>query len=278
MQSIALSPKGVDIPMAELSKVASAISRQLAGDLKRYWDVSGIVSPFEDSSQAHGGAWQILVVPDAHGRGGMHSIPERCNEPVIAVVQYQPDTMWSLAASHEAIEMLLDPLGANFRQGPDPRGSGKQVNFLLEVCDPCQSLGCAYALDGVWLSDFVLPSFYQSAGSAAPYTLKNKVLSPLSVTMDGVLSWQELDSNDWHQLDAAGFKGPVPASDVIGALAGMNFRGAFNRRGRNYPGHLVSDAELRKNKARIIAVAKKAHASELIRSVALNRFCKEHDL
>ncbi len=278
MQSIALSPRGVEIPMAELSKVASAISRQLAGDLARHWNVSAIVTPFADAGQAPFGAWQIFVVPDAHGQGGMHSIPAHVDEPVIAIVQHQPQAMWSLAASHEAIEMLLDPLGASFRSGPDPRGSGKQVNFLMEVCDPCQSFGCAYALDGVWVSDFVLPSFYDSAGGPAPYTLKDNVLSPLSVTADGVLSWQEPGSSDWHQLSAAGFRGPVPQADVLGALAGINLRGAFDRRGGDYPGHLVTKAELRENRARIAAVAKRSLACEQQRRAALEKFCQEHGL
>lgn len=278
MQPIALSPRGVDIPMAELSKVAAALTRQLMGDLQRCWGGAGIVSPFADAADAPGGAWQILVVPDAAGRGGMHSIPQHIDEPVIAIVQHQPNTMWSLAASHEAIEMLLDPLGASFRDGPDPRGSGKRVRFLMEVCDPCQSFGCAYALDGVWVSDFVLPSFYQVSGGTAPYTLKNNVLSPLSVTADGVLSWQDPDSGDWHQLDAAGFKGPVHQSDVLGALAGINWRGAFDRRSGTYPGHLVADAELRKNKARIAAVAKRERAAEARRHAALEKFCKANGL
>lgn len=278
MQNIALSPQGISIPMPELSRIAAAISQQLAGDVNRFWGVSGIVTAFDDARHAPGGSWQILIVPDAHGRGGMHSVPAHCDEPVIAVVQYQPDTMWSLAASHEAIEMLLDPLGASFRPGPDPRGSAKAVNFLLEVCDPCQSFGCAYALDGVWLSDFVLPSFYQSGGGAAPYTLKNNVLSPLSVTADGVLSWQESDTGDWYQLNAAGFKGPVPTSAVTQALVGMNMRGAFDRRESDYAGHLVTASELRKNKARIAAVAKQAGQREARRTAALDMFCKKQGL
>jgi hypothetical protein len=70
----------------------------------------------------------------------------------------------------------------------------------------------------------------------------------------------------------------VPAADVLGALAGMNIRGAFDRRNRDYPGHMVRDAELRKNRARIAAVARKARASEAARSAALDRFCSAHGL
>ena len=260
MQTIALSPQGVDIPQVELSRVAAAISRQLARDLRNHWDVAGIVVPFPDADDAPGDAWQILVVEDAGGRGGMHSVPAHSSEPVIAIVQYQRDTMWSMAASHEAIEMLLDPLGASFMAGPDPRGSGKEVKFLMEVCDPCQSFGCAYALDGVWVSDFVLPSFYRSSGGTAPFTFRNSVLSPLSVTAGGVLSWQDPKSRNWYQLTPAGFKGPVPEADVMAALVGMNVRGAFDRREKDYRGHMVTDAELHANEARIAAVAEKFRA------------------
>jgi hypothetical protein len=278
MQPIALAPRGVSIPMSELSKIAGAISQQLARDVAPHWHVSGIVMPFEHASDAPGEYWQILVVPDAHGVGGMHSRPERSDEPVIAIVQHQAKGMWSLAASHEAIEMLIDPLGANFRTGPDPRGSGKTVKFLVEVCDPCQSLGCAYALNGVWVSDFVLPSFYQNGGTSGPFTLKENVWSPLSVTSGGILSWQETDTGSWHQLSPTGFKGPIPESEVMQALQGANLRGAVDRRNGDYAGHLVADKELREQKARIAAVEKSAQQRAKRRNAALEKFCAQHGL
>lgn len=61
---------------------------------------------------------------------------------------------WSQSFSHEALEMLVDPTTAVVYsyQGQTPP---------LEVADPVEE--DAYRLDGVWASDFVLPTYFAGA-------------------------------------------------------------------------------------------------------------------
>ncbi len=61
---------------------------------------------------------------------------------------------WSQSFSHEALEMLVDPTTAVVY-------SYQGETAPLEVSDPVEAH--AYRLDGVWVSDFVLPAYFAGA-------------------------------------------------------------------------------------------------------------------
>ncbi len=61
---------------------------------------------------------------------------------------------WSQPFSHEVAEMLVDPTAA-----VDYTVDG--VSSQLEIADPVEDH--AYRLDGVWVTDFVLPSYFAGA-------------------------------------------------------------------------------------------------------------------
>ncbi len=278
MQTIALSPRGIDIQPEELTRVAAAISQQLTSDVMHHWGVAAVVTAYPKFADAPGDAWQILVVDDAVGRGGMHSRPSHPDEPVISIVQYQEDMLWSLAASHEAIEMLVDPLGNKFMTGPSPR-DGSEVDFLVEVCDPCQSLACAYPVAGAWMSDFVLPSFYRAGNLGAPYSFKKKVQTPLSIAAGGALSWRESASGDWYQLSAESgpstIEGPLKDEDVMHSDPSSNLRGLFDRRKGSHVGFVAPKADIRKTLALRAAVSEQASADRTRRADAIDAFIVE---
>jgi hypothetical protein len=72
--------------------------------------------------------------------------------------------IWSVAVSHELLEMLADPLG-NYYSDPLPPPDGlpgapslRRVVYLLEVCDPCPT--SVYVINGVKVADFVRPDYF----------------------------------------------------------------------------------------------------------------------
>ncbi len=65
---------------------------------------------------------------------------------------------WTVALSHEAIELVGDPLNNLLVQGPHPFDRRHLVFHMFELCDAVQSE--TYELDGVLLSNFVLPDYF----------------------------------------------------------------------------------------------------------------------
>src|SRR5262249_14426455 len=95
-------------------------------------------------------------------------------------------------------EMLADPFGKVFSTGPSLRPGQGTVEYLVEVCDPCQDAGFGYPVNGVTVSDFVLPAFYKAFG-AGRYSFAGNVTEPRDVLRGGYVSWRDPVSGEWSQ-------------------------------------------------------------------------------
>lgn len=242
MQPIALVPRGLTIPATELAEVSSAIQIQLMRDFGPAWGVQASCVAYPSLVDVPSGYLPIFVVPDAKGKAGMHYPAAHPDEPPFAIVTYQTNLMWSCAASHEVIELLVDPTGARFVIGQSPIASGAMVSFLVEACDPCQDIAFAYQVDGqhaALVSDFCLPSYYGLGLSTAPFSFRGSVLAPFSVGIGGYLSWRD-DAGEWFQLRSiagpAQVFGPLSAADVLGDQPPPSYRGWLDRLVTGYAG------------------------------------------
>lgn len=241
MQSIALVPRGMQIDASEMARVASAIQIQLTRDFAPAWGIDAVCTAFPNVGSVPAGYLHVLVVPDAGGKAGFHGHVN--GQPAFAVVQYAADGTWSVAASHEVIEMLVDPRGDRLVQGPDPINAHGRVHYLMEICDPCQGQPFSYQVDhnhSAAVADFCLPSFYGLGSAGPPYSKRGNVPTSFSVSNGGVLSYRTSDSK-WFQLQAVG--GPTRIVQVDpDALFGAsgddihNFRGALDRHVKRYLG------------------------------------------
>lgn len=175
------------VNMAELSRVAGALQQQVQRDFAPVWGVTATIDafPFE---QIPAGCWPIIVqgVIEAPGSAGLHHT--EADDTPYALVLYG-DT-WSLAASHECLEMLADPSGSRRIAAESLIPHQRRVEYLLEVCAPCASIETAYAIHDVIVSDFCTPRFYGSShGDGGGYSFSGTIRQPLQVLASGSLTW-----------------------------------------------------------------------------------------
>jgi hypothetical protein len=241
MLSIALVAEGIDHVRPSLSEVASALQIQLMRDAGPPWNATATCTAYASRSDVPSTYALLLVVPDTQGDGGFHTAPPGQNLPPSAQVDYTSDGTWTISASHEAIEMLIDPTGGRFQEGQHPTDPGKTVQFLVEACDPCQDPSFAYQVDAqhsVLVSDFCLPAFYGIKPKGSPFTHQKSVAAPLRVARGGYLSWLE-GGKQWFQLSAVSGPttiGPIDPHDVLRNTGDANLRGALDRmHGRHGP-------------------------------------------
>ena len=83
--------------------------------------------------------------------------------------------------------MLADPLGKEFATGPSLLPDQGTVEYLIEVCDPCQEAAYGYAVNGVVLSDFILPTYYKAFGDGR-YSFAGNITEPRRVLPGGYVS------------------------------------------------------------------------------------------
>jgi hypothetical protein len=107
---------------------------------------------------------------------------------------------WSLTASHEMLEMLADPFGKRVIPGKSPKPDQGRVEFLVEVCDPCEGDAFAYTVNDILVSDFITPHFYDpKQADGVRYSFTGAIKEPRQILQDGYISWRDPVSNHWWQ-------------------------------------------------------------------------------
>ncbi|HEX9444830.1 MAG TPA: hypothetical protein VGA73_11955 [Candidatus Binatia bacterium] len=183
------------VGFADLSMVSAAIQKQVVRDFGPVWNVTATIDAFATLDDVPVGYWPIIVV-EAVTHGGQHR--DRNGQP-FALIEGGPS--WSLAAGHEALEMLADPFGSRLIAGASPVEAQGRVEFLVEVCDPCEDDDFAYTVNGVLVSDFYTPSYFDPVAAAGVrYSFTGAITAPREVLPGGYLTWHEPVGGDWFQL------------------------------------------------------------------------------
>lgn len=237
---IALTTNGVSPQGDELNRVAAALAKQVVKDFGPIWNVNATVDAFSRMEDIPLDYWPIILQADVQGAAGYH---EDDNGQPFALVEFGKE--WSLTASHECLEMLADPFGRRLRAGKVPDqaiavGSKPgRVAFLVEVCDPSEDIKFAYQVNGVTVSDFYTPQYFDPvAAPGVRYSFTGAIDAPRKVLDGGYISWRDEVRGHWFQLrmfpDNVSRKVPhvidLTADTVFASLArATNLRAAIDR-------------------------------------------------
>src|SRR5262249_55028466 len=155
---VALVDKTGTVPFTQLSAVAAALNLQVGRDLAPIWGVIGTVSALPSPNSIPLGVSPVFLVNNLPpGEGGVH-LTQRHNQPYAMV---EVGDGWTTAASHEVMEMLVDP-GGNRLYASNAIGvvNGRiqdvpgKFEYVVEVCDPSEADQFGYTIDDVLVSDF----------------------------------------------------------------------------------------------------------------------------
>lgn len=208
----------------ELAAVAAAISIQVTRDLSQFWPVSATVQVLPANTGVPPGFLPVFLVGNLpQGEGGVHLAVN--NQPYANV---QVGNGWTVAASHEVCEMLVDPSTnktyAATAIAVDNAGNVLDIDgtfeYLVEVCDPSESPDFAYSINGVVVSDFYTPNYFDSqAAAGVRYSFTQALKAPRRVLAGGYLTWHDPVMGVWNQLnwvDTSAAK-IIPVSGMAGA-------------------------------------------------------------
>lgn len=190
------------VPFQVLAEVASAIQRQVSEDLVKSWGQSAVVSAFPDRNKVPVGYWPVTVLDQTKtGMSGTHYYKD--NLQPYAEVLSTNDMSWSVALSHEILEMIIDPRGLKLKPGmsPDVPGLARQrVQYLVEICDPVNAHGYhRYPKDGIDVADFVFPNYYDTNAVAGnKYCMSGVITKPWELPINGYLMYQDQSTRDWY--------------------------------------------------------------------------------
>ena len=222
IRQIALVSETKKVSFSALSKVGAALQKQTTRDLAPIWEIKATVDTFAELNDVPAGYWPIIITEEDLGdAAGIHE--DKDGQP-FSLVKY--DNGWSLTASHECLEMLVDPFGNRLVAGLSPMKGQGRVRFLVEVCDPSEDTPYAYRANGILVSDFYTPNYFDPVASPnVRYSFVGAIKSPRDVLRGGYLSWHDPKSDHWFQ--EIFFSGNKPRFRDLGkftAQAGQNLR------------------------------------------------------
>jgi len=130
------------------------------------------------------GAWAMVFLDDADAPGALayHDLtPDGFPESKVFVrTTLQNGDLVSVSASHELVEMLVDPAINLMSTGPDLKAV-----YAYESADPVEAL--SFPVADIPMSDFVYPSYFEMfhAPSSVPFDSMGKVSRPFQILTGG---------------------------------------------------------------------------------------------
>ena len=161
---------------AALQNAVRAVNRQLEEDFYPHWQF-GARLRVDSAGRAAAQREHKIALPTLPGRRG-DAVLYILDKPTMAGTEGYHDgnnadvpfgfvfldactegaDSWTVALSHEAIELVGDPLNNLLVQGPHPADHRHLVFHQFELCDAVS--GEFYEIEGVKVQNFVLPGWF----------------------------------------------------------------------------------------------------------------------
>ncbi|HEX5619828.1 MAG TPA: hypothetical protein VFX51_15515 [Solirubrobacteraceae bacterium] len=231
---IALVSLTRDITMRDLLQAGAAVQKQLTRDFTPIWGLRATLDTFADLSSIPSDYHPIVLFSDPEDLIGQLDVaigPELAADLIddferdrlaglhLNAFTRQPFALveatdaWSVVLSHEVLEIIADPYGNRLIAAAHPLDPSERVKYLLEVCDPCQSIW--YPVNGVPVSDFYTPRYFDPVGlDGGRYSFSGQITRPLEILDGGYLSWIDPDDSGLYQLEG-GATEPVRVASLL---------------------------------------------------------------
>ena len=217
-----------ELDAALVEATAAALNIQVMRDLSQFWNVRATVRYMPNPNAIPVGVWPVLLVAKLPpGEGGVHLTTK--NQPYSLVIGTPDSSDWTIDASHETLEMLVDPSGNRLQAsraikivGKDTEDTAGEFEYLVEACDPCEANQFAYSINGIAVSDFITPHFYDPvATSGTRYSFGGNITRPRQILPGGYISFTDPQSDTVEQIL---FLGPRPVLRDLGPASGSSLR------------------------------------------------------
>jgi len=204
---VGLADKTGEIDAGLLQATAAALNIQVSRDLTQFWNVQASVMCLPSPKKIPAGVWPVFLVKTLPpGEGGFHM--DKHNQPYAEVIASPTSEEWTIDASHETLEMLVDPYGNRLQNSTSIEISdGKIVDgtgefaYLVEACDPCEADNYSYAIQGIAVSDFLTPRFYDPVVTPGTrYSFTGAIKAPRQILPGGYISWVNQLADELQQL------------------------------------------------------------------------------
>ncbi|MDQ6721525.1 MAG: hypothetical protein M3003_12130 [Candidatus Dormibacteraeota bacterium] len=192
----------------EVRAAVPAFQTQVQRDFGPAWGLDAQVTFVATGEEPAPGSWWLVILDNSDQAGalGYHDLTKEGLPlgKVFAATDLAYRHKWTHTLSHELLEILADP-DINltvFVQADSSHG----VLYSREVCDACQAEAYGYEIDGVFVSDFVYPAWFESfwGEDGTQFDYGKQIRRPFQLLGGGYISMFDMSSGTgWQQLKPA---------------------------------------------------------------------------
>lgn len=212
MEKIALISQvsETDFPREKQLQLAKVLSFQGVEHLYPYHGKAGTVEVFNYVPEGYIPFYVQYDIESNNSQDAYHWTDE--NGKPYARVKFNKDfDELSRITSHEFMETLVNPNVDKFGQTSEFEMLNRKGTEYFEICDICQSKEYSYKIDGVVVSNFVTPSYYNvNLGKTnilpnVKYDYCGFVKAPGEILEGGYKSWKVSDTEYLQAFKTKGF-------------------------------------------------------------------------
>jgi Domain of unknown function (DUF4062) len=189
----------------EVTRAIAALQIQIRRDFATVWGIDAELTFIAKDAEATPGSWRLVVEDDSRFAGAVcyHTLTEEgLPEVRVAVreaMRYQWE--WTMAASHDLLEMLANPR-LNLTVFDSTDGQRGKL-YVREICDPVASARLAYNINGTVVSNFVYPAWFESLRKpgSAQFDHRRHLNAPFEVAPGSSVRFREvMESSGWRNV------------------------------------------------------------------------------
>ena len=221
--TIAIQNSSTVLTDAQVQAAVAALQIQLDRDWQAAWGTTATLVFVSRTQGIPTGAWPIYVLDTSDVSGALGYHDETASGVPYGRIFAKDDITygynWTVTLSHELLEMMLDPYVnlTVFRQTTNTAG----MLYAYEACDACEADNLGYQINGITVSDFVWPSWFDTTITNTlghRYDQMNHLTAPFQLYSGGYIGvFQVTNGSGWSSINAENVIGPADADDDHGA-------------------------------------------------------------
>lgn len=177
---------------AEIQSYIPALQTQIDRDFGPTWGFGSQLQWLAKDDPTLASHWQVVVLDNADQAGalGYHDVTsaDLPMAKVFAGTDKQYGQSLSVTMSHEILEMLGDPYINMTTTVEDSNGNISRL-LAYEACDAVEADALGYEIDGVLVSDFMLPSWFDPNSKATKFDHLGHCDAPLQLLSGGYIGF-----------------------------------------------------------------------------------------
>lgn len=219
--TIAIQNSSTVLSDAQVQAAIAALQTQLDRDWQAAWGTTATLVFVSKTQGIATGHWPIYILDtsDVSGALGYHD-ETAAGLPYGRIFAKDDITYgynWTVTLSHELLEMMLDPYVnlTVFRQTTNTAG----MLYAYEACDACEADNLGYQINGIQVSDFVWPAWFDTTitnTAGHRYDQMNHLTAPFQLYSGGYIGvFQVTNGSGWSSINAENVIGPPDADDMV---------------------------------------------------------------